>query len=731
MTQHNGLHKHLSPLGAWSFAIGTSVGWGSLVVTANTYLAQAGPAGSVLGLILGTVIMLVIGLNYAYLMCSYPEAGGAYAYAREAFSYDAGFLAAWFLAMTYFAVLWANATSLPLFARIFMGNLFRFGKLYTIFDYDVYIGEVLLSMAALALAAMFYIKCRKLTDILMIILALLFTAGISICFLWAITHGGSEAMQPGYVPDSRAISQIAKIAVISPWAYIGFESISHSTGEFDFERSRIRRLMVIAVISTLLIYVFVILLSVTAYPEGYASWLDYIRDLDNQSGLEALPAFYAANHYMGSFGVVLLMLSLLALVITSLFGNTAALSRLFYAMAEDEILPKSFSHINAQGIPDRAVMLVTCVSLFIPLVGRTAIGWIVDVTTIGATLIYGIVAASCIKLAGRTGDRHAVWLGRAALLLMIAFGLYILLPNLVSRGSFAKETYLLLIFWSVFGFLFFRSILHRDSKQRFGSSVIIWVTLLALVLLISLIWMQQSLLATSDAVRETIHSYYSTPENPDSLRLADEAFIDSQIDRAQAADTRTMLMTFGMFSFALVIMLTNHNYMVRKNRENETLANIDPMTGVKNSHAYLVWEQKKNAELKAGNLNDFSIVVCDVNNLKIINDTLGHKAGDQYILDACAMICDVFKHSPVFRVGGDEFTVVLTGRDYANRQQLMDTLHEQSVERIRQGRAVVSGGISDFDAETDDHVLEVFERADQQMYEEKKRLKTLGASTRE
>ena len=136
--EQNGLKKHLSPAAVWAFSIGTSIGWGSLVVTANTYLAQAGPAGTILGLLVGALLMLVISRNFAYLMGRYPEAGGAYAYCRETFGYDTAFLAAWFLAMTYFAVLWANLTSLPLYSRIFLGGVFRLGKLYTIFGYEVY-----------------------------------------------------------------------------------------------------------------------------------------------------------------------------------------------------------------------------------------------------------------------------------------------------------------------------------------------------------------------------------------------------------------------------------------------------------------------------------------------------------------------------------------------------------------------------------------------------------------
>ena len=127
------------------------------------------------------------------------------------------------------------------------------------------------------------------------------------------------------------MGQVLLIACISPWAFIGFENISHSSEEFTFSRSGTFRVLAAAVVSATLLYIFVILLSVTAYPPEYASWLDYMRDIGKLDGLKGLPAFYAAQHYMGRFGVSMLMIALLALIVTSLIGNTTALSRLFYA----------------------------------------------------------------------------------------------------------------------------------------------------------------------------------------------------------------------------------------------------------------------------------------------------------------------------------------------------------------------------------------------------------------
>ena len=119
-----------------------------------------------------------------------------------------------------------------------------------------------------------------------------------------------------------------------------------------------------------------------------------------------------------------------------------------------------------------------------------------------------------------------------------------------------------------------------------------------------------------------------------------------------------------------------------------------------------------------------------MNGLKHINDTLGHKAGDDYIRSAARFIGDIFTHSPVFRMGGDEFVVILTDRDFDSRGELMKTLHDESVRHIAEGQVVVSGGISDFIPGEDVSSHAAFDRADALMYEEKKALKSLGAKTR-
>lgn len=722
----------ISSAAALALSLGTSIGWGSLVVTCNSYLSRGGPLGSVIGMVIGGLIMLIIARNYHYMMNCFPDSGGSYAFARDVFGYDTGFLAAWFLMLTYMAVLWANATAIPLFARNFFGNIFRFGYMYTVFGYDVYAGEVLLTICGLALTAFFLCRSNRMPVRLNTALALLFTVGIAVCFaVGAVKH--DRSYEPHFLSDSSSISQIIRIAVISPWAFIGFENISHFTPEFSFHRKKTFRVLTISVILTTLLYICVMILSVSAFPPQYASWFEYLSDLGNLSGLDALPAFYAAQYYLGDFGVWTLILSLAALIITSLIGNTLALSRLFYAMGKDGIFPKVVSELDEKGIPVYGIRLIFLISLIIPFLGRTAIGWIVDVTTLGATIIYAIVSAASFKMAKEQSDKIETITGLAGLILMAGFVLYLLLPNLISTGSMESASYFLFVIWSVIGFMFFRWILNRDRSNRFGRSIIVWIGLLSLVLFVSLVWMSQSTMEATGKALNIIEDHYTNH----GLVAEDERIIPREMEVIRQTNARSILIVIALFGTSLGVLLNNYNVMVRRAQESESqlvffsqIANIDSLTGVKSKHAFSERERLVNEAIKNGTAEPFAIVVCDVNGLKHINDTLGHKAGDAYIKSASHMICEIFAHSPVFRTGGDEFVAYLTGRDYENRQYLMHTLHHKSVAHIGSNQAVVSGGISDYVSGKDTDIHEVFERADRFMYGEKESLKKLGAKTR-
>lgn len=162
-------------------------------------------------------------------------------------------------------------------------------------------------------------------------------------------------------------------------------------------------------------------------------------------------------------------------------------------------------------------------------------------------------------------------------------------------------------------------------------------------------------------------------------------------------------------------------------RSAKLMARLDELTGVRNKNAFKEYISSIDEKLEGGmDQEPFAIVMCDVNDLKLINDTRGHSFGDEVIQRASRMVCGVFAHSPVFRVGGDEFAVVLKGRDYEERENLFSRLKEESLanKRSRSG-PVVACGKAEYDPEKDKKVNDVYERADEQMYIVKKEMKSV------
>ena len=181
----------------------------------------------------------------------------------------------------------------------------------------------------------------------------------------------------------------------------------------------------------------------------------------------------------------------------------------------------------------------------------------------------------------------------------------------------------------------------------------------------------------------------------------------------------------------LIIGLLDEDVQIRQEQEYarklsaaRTLAVIDSLTGVKNKHAYVQWEEKINADIENGAQEPFALVICDINSLKAVNDLYGHKEGDACIKKVCSYICSVFSHSPVFRVGGDEFVVLLSGKDYDRRHDLMEQINDvpKNLSEIRIGETVAAG-MAEYRKNKHHSLLSMFEEADKAMYDRKQSLK--------
>ncbi len=162
----------------------------------------------------------------------------------------------------------------------------------------------------------------------------------------------------------------------------------------------------------------------------------------------------------------------------------------------------------------------------------------------------------------------------------------------------------------------------------------------------------------------------------------------------------------------------------------QNMANTDSLTGVRNKHAYSEYEGVLNRKIQNKEIQELAVVVCDINGLKYINDTQGHAAGDQLIKEACALICEYFKHGAVFRVGGDEFVVILQEKGYETMDEEIGKLNKKVEANIKNNGIVVSIGSSVLQPD-DSQLHDVFARADHMMYERKSKLKSMGAKARD
>lgn len=169
------------------------------------------------------------------------------------------------------------------------------------------------------------------------------------------------------------------------------------------------------------------------------------------------------------------------------------------------------------------------------------------------------------------------------------------------------------------------------------------------------------------------------------------------------------------------------------NTLNKKLADLmeqDSLTHVKNRTAYDKYIKAFQKKVDSGEKTEYAVAYFDINDLKVINDKYGHESGDAYIRNSCKLICDTFKHSPVFRIGGDEFLCIVYNDDFKMRDELLRSMKEEMETRKAAGdmyspAAVVSiaSGMAVFDPETDKDILSVVNRADVLMYEEKARMK--------
>ena len=447
--------KAMRPIDVWGLALGAIIGWGCFVLPGTAFLPKAGPLGSAMGMLIGALLIIVIALSYGYLIRKFPVSGGEFIYTKEAIGRRNAFVCGWGMILAYWSLIPLNATALALISRYLFPGIVQQGFLYEIAGWDVYAGEVILASAFIILMAL--INIRGIKEAAWLQTAIALTLVGCICIITFIVLGTSdlENLSPGFPDGRRWWKGVFSIVAMAPWAFIGFDCIPQSAEEYNFSHKKSTGIMVSAILVAALLYIAVCTVTAT----GLKPWQELLADRNNW------PTGHVVRNTIGLAGIVTLGIAMFCAVVSGMNAFYISTSRLMYAMAKEGSLPAWFGHLSPKyGTPKKAILFTMCASLFAPWFGREILIWIVDMTSVGAAIVFAYTTASAAILARRNNDRKQMWTGIVGCLFSLFFLSLLIIPGMPGYLSFQSRVVLLV--WIGTGVLFYLNIRKSYVKGQ-------------------------------------------------------------------------------------------------------------------------------------------------------------------------------------------------------------------------------------------------------------------------
>lgn len=474
---------YLSRFDVWAMAFGCMVGWGAFVMPGTTFLPVAGTVGTIIAMTISTFIMLIIGFNFSFLMKQSPGAGGVYSYTKNAFGRGHAFLSSWFLCLSYNTLVFLNGTAMFVVLRTIFGESIQTGIHYMVSDNKVYLGEILVSVGALACVGILFITAKKILHKIHSFLSILMIAGILILSIICIPHAVSNnALSIIRIGNTNITYGIYSIIFLAPWAFVGFDVISFDTHNFKFNITKSKGILFSSIIITGIAYTTMTIVSVSSCPDGYSDWTEYIADIPNLSNTKSVPTFYAAKAIMGKPGLIIIGITALSGVLTGIIGGYRATIRVLSTMADDRILSEHFSKTVY------STLFIMIFSVSLALFGRNTLSWFVDLTSFGAIVGFGYTSASAYKIAKKDGLKTVKITGMTGTIISFIFVIVQLVPRITALEAMGSEAFLLLSIWCLIGFVFYWRTIIRITLIEYSNIATSGVALFSLLIYSSLLW---------------------------------------------------------------------------------------------------------------------------------------------------------------------------------------------------------------------------------------------------
>ena len=456
MSENTGkFKKAMRPIDVWGLALGAIIGWGCFVLPGNAFLPKAGPAGTAAGMMIGALLIIVIAISYGYLIKKFPVSGGEFVYTKEAFGKRNAFVCGWGMILAYWSLIPLNATALALICQYMFPGIVQQGLLYEIAGWEVYAGEVVLASAFIVIMALINIRGIKQAAWVQTAIALTLVGCILVITFIVLSISDWSNLAPGFPEGRHWWKGVFSIVAMAPWAFIGFDCIPQSAEEHNVSHRKSTAIMILAVIIAAILYICVC--TVTAI--GLEPWQDLL------AGRHQWPTGLVVRNTLGLAGFIVLGIAMFCAVISGMNAFYISTSRLMYAMAKEGSLPKWFEHISPKhGTPKNAILFTMAASLFAPWFGREILLWIVDMTSVGAAIVFAYTTASAAILAKRNNDMKQMLTGITGCIFSLFFLSLLIIPGMPGYLSFQSRVVLLV--WILIGVLFYLKIRKTYVKGQ-------------------------------------------------------------------------------------------------------------------------------------------------------------------------------------------------------------------------------------------------------------------------
>lgn len=448
-------------------AFGAMIGWG-WVVSSGGWIQSAGVLGTVLGFIIGGIMIYFVGLTYAELTTAMPKCGGEHVFSYRAFGVTGSYICTWAIILSYIGVACFEACSLPTIIQyIFPG--FLKGYLYTIAGFDIY--ATWLIMAIFSAIVITYINIRgvKVAAVFQTILTITI-ATVGILLVVASAINGNPSNFDGQllvgIDSTGVVKSVLSVAVIAPFFLFGFDVIPQVAEEINVPMKKLGRILILSIVLAVLFYALVV------FAVGYAMSPSDINNSISGSGLVTADAM--AKVFNSTTMAKVLIIGGMCGVVTSWNSFLLGGSRALFSMAESYMIPHKFAKLHKKyNTPVNSLLLVGGLSVLAPFFGRAMLLWISNAASFACCLAYCLVALSFMRIRKNEPDMERPFkikkykiVGTFAIILSGFMVLLYIIPG--TECTLGVQEWIITGGWALIGVVF-AVVCKAKYGKKFGS----------------------------------------------------------------------------------------------------------------------------------------------------------------------------------------------------------------------------------------------------------------------